>query len=160
MLPSDAAGEQGRAGFQLPGQTGLVVRQANRVVERDVERTLVGDDVDYFLAAGIPGTGGLGLVAASGRVVAEDDEVIAGLGEILHHRRPPGGENDRRWRQGGTAALDRAGGPVADLEEAHQPAGLAAARERLTLGANGGEIGSRTTAVFKNTRLAHPQVHD
>src|SRR5204863_5051608 len=60
---------------------------------------------------------------------------------------------------GGAARLDRAGGAVADLEEAHQAAGLAAAGARLDLGAQGGAGAARTTSVFNDARLAHPRMH-
>ena len=61
---------------------------------------------------------------------------------------------------GSAARLDGAGGAVADFEEAHQAAGLAAAREGLALTAKKREIGSGATAVFKDACLAHPQIHD
>ena len=60
----------------------------------------------------------------------------------------------------GAAGLDRAGGPVADLEEAHQAAGLAAAGQGLALAAQGREVGAGARAVFEQPRLAHPQIHD
>ena len=56
--------------------------------------------------------------------------------------------------------LDGAGGAVADLEEAHQAARLAAAGQRLALAAQRGEIGARAGSVFEDARLADPQVHD
>ena len=57
-------------------------------------------------------------------------------------------------------ALDRPGGAVADLEEAHQPRRLAAARKRLALTAEGGEVAARARAVLEDAGLADPQVHD
>ena len=60
----------------------------------------------------------------------------------------------------GPAGLDGAGGAVADLEEAHQAARLAAAGQRLALAAQGGEIRAGAGAVFEDARLADPQVHD
>jgi hypothetical protein len=60
----------------------------------------------------------------------------------------------------GAARLDRARGAVADLEEAHQPRRLAAAREPLALAAQLGEVGAGARAVFEQPRLAHPEVHD
>ena len=61
---------------------------------------------------------------------------------------------------GGAARLDGAGGAVADLEEAHQARRLAAARERLALAAQVGEVRARARAVLEEPRLAHPEVHD
>ncbi len=58
------------------------------------------------------------------------------------------------------ARLDRAGGAVADLEEAHQAGRAAAAGELLVLAAQAGEIGAGAGAVFEQARLAHPQIHD
>ena len=60
----------------------------------------------------------------------------------------------------GAARLDGAGGAVADLEEAHQAGGLAAAGEPLVLGAQPGEIRAGAGAVFEQARFAHPQIHD
>jgi hypothetical protein len=60
----------------------------------------------------------------------------------------------------GAARLDRTGGAVADLEEAHQAGRPAAARERLVLAAQPGEVGARARAVLEQARLAHPEVHD
>ena len=61
---------------------------------------------------------------------------------------------------GGAAGLDRPGGAVADLEEAHQPRGAAAARQPLAVAAQLREIGAGARAVFEEARLAHPQIHD
>ena len=61
---------------------------------------------------------------------------------------------------GGAAALDGAGGAVADLEEAHQAAGLAAAGQGLALAAQGGEIRAGAGPIFEDAGLANPQVHD
>ena len=58
------------------------------------------------------------------------------------------------------ARLDRAGGAVADLEEAHQAGRAAAARQLLVLAAQAGEIRAGAGAVFEQARLAHPQIHD
>ena len=60
----------------------------------------------------------------------------------------------------GAAGLDRAGGAVADLQEAHQPARLAAAGQRLAFAAQGREIGAGAGAVLEDACLADPQVHD
>ena len=60
----------------------------------------------------------------------------------------------------GAARLDGAGRAVADLEEAHQAARLAAAGERFAFAAQGGEIGAGAGAVLEDARLADPQVHD
>ena len=61
---------------------------------------------------------------------------------------------------GGAARLDGAGGPVADLEEAHQAARFAAAGKRFAVAAQGGEVGAGAAAVLEDAGLAHPQVHD
>ncbi len=58
------------------------------------------------------------------------------------------------------ARLDGAGGAVADLQEAHQAGGAAAAGEFLTLAAQVGEVRAGARAVLEQARLAHPQVHD
>ncbi len=58
------------------------------------------------------------------------------------------------------ARLDRTRGTVTDLEEAHQPRGLAAARQLLAFAAQAGEVGTGARSVFEETRLTHPQVHD
>ena len=60
----------------------------------------------------------------------------------------------------GAARLDGARGAVADLEEAHQAGGFAAAGEPLAFAAQPGEIRAGAGAVFEQPRLAHPQVHD
>ncbi|MPL92618.1 hypothetical protein SDC9_38730 [bioreactor metagenome] len=60
----------------------------------------------------------------------------------------------------GAARLDRAGRPVADLQKAHQPRGLAAARELLALGTQAREVGAGARAILEETCLADPQVHD
>jgi hypothetical protein len=60
----------------------------------------------------------------------------------------------------GAARLDRARRAVADLEEAHQPRRLAAARQLLALAAQRREVGAGARAVLEQPRLAHPQVHD
>ena len=61
---------------------------------------------------------------------------------------------------GGAAGLDRAGGAVADLEEAHQAGGAAAAGQPFAFAAQPREVGAGAGAVFEQPRLAHPQVHD
>ena len=60
----------------------------------------------------------------------------------------------------GAAGLDRAGGAVADLEEAHQAGRAAAAGQRLVLGAQPREVGAGSGAVLEQPRLAHPQIHN
>ena len=60
----------------------------------------------------------------------------------------------------GAARLDRPRRAVADLQEAHQAAGLAAARQLFALGAQMAEIGAGARPVLEQPRLAHPQVHD
>ena len=52
------------------------------------------------------------------------------------------------------------GGAVADLEEAHQAGGFAAARQFLVRAAQGGEIGAGARAIFEQPRFAGPQIHD
>ncbi len=61
---------------------------------------------------------------------------------------------------GRAAALDRASGAVADLEEAHQADGLAATGEGLVLAAEAAEVGARAAAILEETGLARPEVHD
>src|SRR5205085_11507303 len=58
------------------------------------------------------------------------------------------------------AGLYRAGGAVAELEEAHQPGGAAAAGQSLAVAAQFREVGTGARAVFEQARLAHPQIHD
>src|SRR5205085_9690594 len=58
------------------------------------------------------------------------------------------------------AGLYRAGGAVAELEEAHQPGGAAAAGQSLAVAAQFREVGAGARAVFEQARLAHPQIHD
>ncbi len=60
----------------------------------------------------------------------------------------------------GAARFDGARRAVADLQKAHQARGLPAARERLVLAAQTGEIRARAGAVFEQARLARPQIHD
>ena len=70
-------------------------------------------------------------------------------------------ENDHLGRPAcRPARLDRAGGPVADLEEAHQAARLAAAGERFAAPAEIGEIRAGPGAVLEDAGLADPQIHD
>ncbi len=58
------------------------------------------------------------------------------------------------------AGLDRPGGPVADLEEAHQPRGSAAAGQPLAVAAQGREVRAGARAVLEEPRLPDPEVHD
>ncbi len=60
----------------------------------------------------------------------------------------------------GAAGLDGARGAVADLEEAHQAARAAAARQPFAFAAQAGEVGAGAGAVFEQAGLAHPEVHD
>ena len=60
----------------------------------------------------------------------------------------------------GAARLDRAGGAVADLEEAHQAGRAAAAGELFAFAAQPREVRAGARAIFEQARLAHPQVHD
>ncbi len=59
-----------------------------------------------------------------------------------------------------TAGFDGTRGPVADAQKAHQPGGTAAARQPLALAAQFREIRAGPRAVFEDSRLAHPQIHD
>src|SRR5690606_10929857 len=59
---------------------------------------------------------------------------------------------------GGATRLDGAGGPVADLEEAHDARRLAAAGEDLVLGADGREVGAGTRTELEDAGLSGPQV--
>ncbi len=65
-----------------------------------------------------------------------------------------------RGPAGGAARLNRTGGAVADLEEAHQPAALATAGKGFIFSAHFREIGARSAAVLEEARLARPEVHD
>ncbi len=56
------------------------------------------------------------------------------------------------------ARLDGARGAVADLQEAHEPGGLAAAREPFAFGAQMREVGAGAGAVFEEARLTHPEI--
>ena len=60
----------------------------------------------------------------------------------------------------GAAGLDRAGGAVADLEEAHQAGRAAAAGQPFAFAAQPREVRAGAGAVFEQARLAHPEVHD
>ena len=61
---------------------------------------------------------------------------------------------------GGSAGLDRARGPVADLEEAHQARASTATGQGFVLATNRGKVRSGSGAVLEEARLADPQVHD
>ena len=70
-------------------------------------------------------------------------------------------ENDHLGCATGSATrLDRAGGAVPDLEEGHDPGGLATTREQFVLPSDGGEVGSGAGAELEDASLPHPQVHD
>src|SRR5206468_10929295 len=60
----------------------------------------------------------------------------------------------------GAAALDRAGGAVADLEKTHQAGRAAAAGKLFAFAAQAREVGAGAGAVFEQARLTHPEVHD
>src|SRR5262249_58486984 len=62
--------------------------------------------------------------------------------------------------RGRAAPLAPPGGAVADLEEGNEAGGLAAARERLVLAAQRGEVGPGARAVLEDAGLARPKVHD
>ena len=81
------------------------------------------------------------------------DEVLdVGMIDVDHHHL--GGA------AGGAAGLDRPGGAVADLEEAHQPRRPAAAGKRFVFAAEPGEVGAGARSVLEQARLADPEVHD
>ncbi len=61
---------------------------------------------------------------------------------------------------GRAAGLDGTCCTVADLEEAHQAGGLAAAGERLTGSADFAEVGAGAGTVLEQACLADPQIHD
>ncbi len=61
---------------------------------------------------------------------------------------------------GGAAGLDGAGCAIADLEEAHQAGGAAAAGKLFAFAAQIGEVGAGAGAIFEQARFTHPQVHD
>jgi hypothetical protein len=56
--------------------------------------------------------------------------------------------------------MNCAGRAVADLEEAHQAGGLAAAGEPFAFAAQPREVRAGAGAVLEQPRLAHPQIHD
>ncbi len=58
------------------------------------------------------------------------------------------------------ARLDGAGCPVADLQEAHQAGGTAAARQLFAFAAQMREVRAGARAVFEEAGFTHPQVHD
>ena len=58
------------------------------------------------------------------------------------------------------AGLNGAGGAIADLQEAHQPRRLTAARKAFVFGPQGREIGAGAGPVLEQPCLADPQVHD
>ena len=60
----------------------------------------------------------------------------------------------------GAAALGRARGAVEHLEEAHEAARRAAARELLLLAADRAEVRARARAVLEEARLALDEVVD
>ncbi len=61
---------------------------------------------------------------------------------------------------GGAAGLDGAGGAVADLEEAHQAGGLAAAGQRLAGPPQVGKVAPAPRPVFEQPGLLTPELHD
>ena len=61
---------------------------------------------------------------------------------------------------GRATGLDRAGRPIADLEEAHQARRSAAAAQRLALAAQAGEVRTGARAVLEQPGFADPKVHD
>ena len=81
-----------------------------------------------------------------------DEAFDIGMIDVDHHHL--GGAT------GGAARLDGSGGAVADLQEAHQARGLAAARQLFALAPQVGEVGAGAGAIFEETGFADPQVHD
>ena len=70
-------------------------------------------------------------------------------------------DNDHLGRTtGGATRLDRAGSPVADLQEGHEARRATAARQLFAFAAQIGEVGTGAGAVFEQTRFADPEVHD
>ncbi|MNV19016.1 hypothetical protein D3C71_1098590 [compost metagenome] len=61
---------------------------------------------------------------------------------------------------GGAAGLDGAGCAIADLEEAHQAGGAAAAGKLFAFAAQIGEVGAGAGTIFEQARFTYPQVHD
>ena len=60
----------------------------------------------------------------------------------------------------GAARLDRAGGTVADLQEAHQARRAAAAGKLFAFATQMGEVRAGAGSVFEQPRFPHPQIHD
>src|SRR5690606_4028173 len=79
--------------------------------------------------------------------------------ELLDVRMIDVDDDHLRGAAGGAPTLDRASGAIADAEEAHQPGGRAATRERIALDADGGEVGGGAGAVLEITGLAPPEVN-
>ena len=59
-----------------------------------------------------------------------------------------------------SATLNCARGAIANFKEAHQAGTFAATRKRLIVAAQMAEIGSSAGAIFKQARLARPQIHN
>jgi hypothetical protein len=60
----------------------------------------------------------------------------------------------------GAARLDGAGGTIADLEEAHQAGGAAAAGQPLAFAAQQREVRAGARSILEQARLADPEIHD
>ncbi len=60
----------------------------------------------------------------------------------------------------GAARFDRPCGTVADFQEAHQARGFTTARKLFAFATQDGEVRAGARAIFEQTRLTHPQVHD
>src|SRR5207237_2699156 len=60
----------------------------------------------------------------------------------------------------GAAGLDRAGGAVADLEEAHQAGGAPAAGKLLAFATQPRQVGAGAGALLEQARLTHSAYHD
>src|SRR5690606_10568663 len=70
-------------------------------------------------------------------------------------------DNDHLGGTAGRAAgLDGARSAVADLQEAHEAGGLAAARKLFTFAAQIREVGTGARTIFEQARLADAKVHD
>src|SRR5262245_57340772 len=125
VLRIDGAGEEREARLQFTGAAHLMVRQTDWVVVGEVEPRLVGVDPDDEFSPGMPRPSGLRLVAAGRWIVTEDDEVLPVVGQLLDRHRPTGRVDEGVGGQAGPSRFDGTGGPITDLQEAHQTAGFA-----------------------------------
>ena len=61
---------------------------------------------------------------------------------------------------GCSTTLNCARGAIANFQETHQAGTFSATRKRLIVAAQMAEIGSSAGAIFKQARLARPQIHN